>query len=301
MNKISQPHIETKDHNYIDLKIENIPNKERVGYLEDFINDIFDIDGYYFKDLNYDDQNRIFYIYEHYKNKKMNGIKYIKLSLMMSNGFMQMWKNPEKYRKFIERYAEDIRKNKGSVSKTDKIYEEKNYLNDFDFETIHKDYERYRYGKPLSNETGFNSSKENESKQSETEEKKEEPIQYEPEPNYDAGENEVPKNVGTKEKNKEEELKDKIDDDVPYYDTEKVPVKKLEKGDVMYINDDWWIVIKKSRMKVWVQHIWDKKIKTFRKDPNEKVEILTDESINKMIEEFREANLENKLPKQLKF
>lgn len=295
MIRKSQPHAETNNNHYIDLEIESVQRKDRVGYLEDFINDTFDIDGYYFNDLNEDDQIRIFNYYKEMKKSKMNKIQMIKMSLMMSSGFMQMWKNPEKYRNFIERYAEDIRKNKGNVKKTDKIYADKNYLNEYDFEAIHNDYKKYRKGNPLSNEEGFKN-KSQEPNQQEQSQEQENNVEEQANENP----NKVELDLKSEPKNKtEEQVKEKIEDDAPYYDTEFIQVKKLDKGDVLYIQDDWWVVFKKSRIKIWVQNVWDKKIKTFRKNPTDKVEILTDESVNKLIQDFKDENLENKLPKQL--
>lgn len=293
MIRKSQPHAETNDNHYIDLEIESVQRKDRVGYLEDFINDTFDIGGYYFNDLNEDDQIRIFNYYEEMKKKsKMNKIQMIKMSLMMSSGFMQMWKNPEKYRKFIERYAEDIRKNKGSVKKTDKIYADKNYLNEYDFEAIHNDYKKYREGNPLSNEEGFK----NKSQESNQQEQEDNNIEEQTNDNPNKVELDLKSEPNKKT---EEQVREKVEDYAPYYDTESIQVRKLDKGDVLYIQDDWWVVFKKSRIKIWVQNIWNKKIKTFRKEPTDKVEILTDESINKIINEFKDENLEHKLPKQL--
>jgi hypothetical protein len=223
MIRKSQPHAETNDNHYIDLEIESVQRKDRVGYLEDFINDTFDIGGYYFNDLNEDDQIRIFNYYEEMKKSKMNKIQMIKMSLMMSSGFMQMWKNPEKYRKFIERYAEDIRKNKGSVKKTDKIYADKNYLNEYDFEAIHNDYKKYREGKPLSNEEGFKN-KSQEPNQQEQSQEQENNIKEQTNENP----NKVEIDLNSEPKNKtEEQVKEKIEDDAPYYDTEFIQVKKV--------------------------------------------------------------------------
>jgi len=230
----------------------------------------------------------------------MKNIRLIKKSLLMSNGFMQLWRNPEKYRKFIEQYAEDIRKNKGNVEQTDRQYANTNYLNDYDFNAIHSDYKKYRYGTPLSNEEGFKDNTSTPQEQTEqTDVDTQQPEESVAEPSNEA-ETEVPQD-NTEEIEQPQKTEREIDlEDAPYYDTEVIPVRKLDKGDVLYIDDDWWVVIRKSRVKTWIQNIWDKKIKTFRKDPNDKVEILTDESVDKIINEFKDENLEHKLPKILK-
>lgn len=197
----------------------------------------------------------------------------------MSSGFMQLWKNESRYRKFIEHYANQVQKS--NTKKVDKQYAEDNYLNEFDFETIHKDYNNFINNKPLSNETGFGKG----------------------EPKVEVSDEEV--NEPTKETNRQEvnleqpqkSQREIEQEEAPYYETQQIPFHKLERNDIVYFQDDWFVVGKKTKYKAYIQNLYDRKIKTFRKNPTDMVEILTDESINQIINEFKDEGLEHKLPK----
>lgn len=295
------PHVETSDNNFIDLVIEKIQSKERIGYLEDFINDVFDIEGYYFKDLQYDEQERVFDYYESLKKlrfNKMNKISIIKKSLLMSNGFMQLWKNPDKYKKFINTYTNKVEelslkyKNKSKakiMQLVDKEFENKYYLNDFDLDTIRADYKKLLSNIPLSNESNFNSDESNN-------------IIDNNEQDNSTRELDLSEHVDRLDNEKSETQENELQqEDEPFYDLQSIKYKKLSSGDVLYIGDELWCVTKKNVKKCWVQNLYNKKIKTFRPESaNDIIEILTDESLESVIEDFYKENLIDNLPKILK-
>lgn len=77
MKKRSMPHVDTIDHNSIDLRIESIPESDRVSFLNDFINNNKFIDNYSFEDLDHDGQQRVLQFYNSLtkRSMKINSMK----------------------------------------------------------------------------------------------------------------------------------------------------------------------------------------------------------------------------------
>lgn len=211
----------------------------------------------------------------------MHKIHLIKQSLLLSSGFMSMVRRGgEVWDSLLNEYRQ--LEQKGYNEKQILKYWAKKYnFNEFDVSYVSHESKSLQ-----NNKIDVYVDDESEQNQDDNYEEQEKQIQ---EPKYESSEEEKIENV-----------KEKIEEYEPYYETKFIKFRELQIADLIYIDDELWCIVKKKGLKVYIQNILDKSLKVFRKNLNDKIEILTDDSISKIINEFKDEVLEEQLPNVLK-
>lgn len=212
----------------------------------------------------------------------MHKIHLIKKSLLLSSGFMSMVRRGgEVWNSLLNEYRQLEQKGYNEKQIT-KYWSKKYNFNEFDVSYVSHE--------SKSNDTNLVEQVQEQDNQLDNSnddyKEQEEQIQ---EPKY---ENNI--------EEKKENVKEKIEEYAPYYETKFIKFRELQTSDLIYIDDELWCVVKKRGLKAYVQNILDKSLKVFRKNVNDKIEILTDESVSQIINEFKDENLEEQLPNILK-
>lgn len=63
IEKKAMPHLESSDNTFIDMKIENLQEKERKLYISNYMKNKFSIDGVYFNNLEESSKERLTYYF----------------------------------------------------------------------------------------------------------------------------------------------------------------------------------------------------------------------------------------------